>query len=592
MRYFIKFLIIVFLILDTGNCFAQTSKEQEIIFDYLYSQQPEKAKNLIYSKFLNSSSDSDKVIGYVYLADYYSVTDDEKKKREALEQAKKTAQKTGKAIDLAYVDFGYSNYYLKLNKNDLFIKSFNSSIKKFEKSPGYSFIVAQLYSNMAKIKAKNMLESDLEKDHYKTKYYALQSGNNIMIASSMNNLGYFYIGKYNVTEDRKYLDSAYSNFKKSYDYVSLIKDPVSRNKALTIYYINYASILREMETDSRQEESLDYSFKALALATKDKRLSNFVPSIYNSIGNIYNDRRNLKTAESYFIKAYNLAKNDDKLFATARIQIIKNLSVFYEENKNFEKALYYQKEAAELIKKEGQKQFDNNTKSLEIYYDTEQKNQQIKQLEEQQKSYAWQRILYLGIILLSCFLIVVLIFVLNYRQKISRQKNSLLEAEKKQAELVLQIEKEEKAHLEAEQELMKLKQEQLQKHMLVTSIQLNRKNDFLKELKDKLGNDPVNLEKALKEEQLTDGEFLEIQKLIIEVHPNFYNRINEVSESKLTNLDLKYATYIYLNLDNVQISNVLKADPNTVRTTKYRLKQKLGLKKEDDLQQFIQNLTK
>ncbi|RTZ46834.1 tetratricopeptide repeat protein [Chryseobacterium arthrosphaerae] len=122
----------------------------------------------------------------------------------------------------------------------------------------------------------------------------------------------------------------------------------------------------------------------MGLGYKDKRLSNFVPSIYNSIGNIYNDRRDLKTAESYFIKAYNLAKNDDKLFATARIQIIKNLSVFYEENKNFEKALYYQKEAAELIKKEGQKQFDNNTKSLEIYYDTEQKNQQIKQLEEQQ----------------------------------------------------------------------------------------------------------------------------------------------------------------------------------------------------------------
>ncbi|RTZ49366.1 hypothetical protein EJ377_01535 [Chryseobacterium arthrosphaerae] len=66
---------------------------------------------------------------------------------------------------------------------------------------------------MAKIKAKNMLESDLEKDHYKTKYYALQSKNNIMIASSMNNLGYFYIGKYNVTEDRKYLDSAYSILK-------------------------------------------------------------------------------------------------------------------------------------------------------------------------------------------------------------------------------------------------------------------------------------------------------------------------------------------------------------------------------------------
>lgn len=60
--------------------------------------------------------------------------------------------------------------------------------------------------------------------------------------------------------------------------------------------------------------------------------------------------------------------------------------------------------------------------------------------------------------------------------------------------------------------------------------------------------------------------------------------------SKLTNQDLRYAAYIYLNMDNLQIANVLKADPKTVRMTKYRLKQKIGLGKEEDLQAFIQNL--
>lgn len=63
-----------------------------------------------------------------------------------------------------------------------------------------------------------------------------------------------------------------------------------------------------------------------------------------------------------------------------------------------------------------------------------------------------------------------------------------------------------------------------------------------------------------------------------------------MSKSKLTNQDLRYAAYIYLNMDNLQIANVLKADPKTVRMTKYRLKQKIGLGKEEDLQAFIQNL--
>jgi DNA-binding CsgD family transcriptional regulator len=43
-------------------------------------------------------------------------------------------------------------------------------------------------------------------------------------------------------------------------------------------------------------------------------------------------------------------------------------------------------------------------------------------------------------------------------------------------------------------------------------------------------------------------------------------------------------------MDNLQIANTLKADPNTVRKTKYRLKQKFGLTKENDLQDFIQSI--
>ena len=43
-------------------------------------------------------------------------------------------------------------------------------------------------------------------------------------------------------------------------------------------------------------------------------------------------------------------------------------------------------------------------------------------------------------------------------------------------------------------------------------------------------------------------------------------------------------------MDNQQIANIMKIEPKTVRMAKYRMKQKIGLEKEIDLQTFIQNL--
>ena len=114
---------------------------------------------------------------------------------------------------------------------------------------------------------------------------------------------------------------------------------------------------------------------------------------------------------------------------------------------------------------------------------------------------------------------------------------------------------------------------------------------MINELKEKMKEDKiVHFDRILKDEKLTDGDFNEIQKMVQEVHPNLFKRLNEVSVSKLSNLDLKYAAYLYLDMDNQQIANAMKVESKTVRMAKYRMKQKIGLDKEVDLQTFIRNL--
>lgn len=173
--------------------------------------------------------------------------------------------------------------------------------------------------------------------------------------------------------------------------------------------------------------------------------------------------------------------------------------------------------------------------------------------------------------------LILVFFWLKSRLKYNHQKTEMLEAEKKQAELILELEQKEKEQLKINQELLALRQEHLEKQALATSLHLDQKSKFLDELKEKLAESGINLDKMLKEDQVLESKFGTLNTIIEQIHPSFFKKLHHYSKTKLTALDLK-------------IASILKAEPNTVRTTKYRLKQKLGLSKEDDLHLFLQDL--
>jgi len=560
-----KKILLLILLLHSVISFAQSDrdKDQQDLYTLTYKKDLAKVQAFIDSKFLKSNSTSKKIIGYVYLSDYYSFFDDkEKEKVEALEKAKKMALATLNDVDMAYVQAGYARYYKKLGKNDLFIKSINKSIETFEKYPDENFILTQLYSLRFKYKAENPLEKDIRSDCLKANYYALKSKNNILINFTYNNLGYFYKKKYYDIDNKKYLDSAIISYQDSYKYIDLIKDNEARQRSLLVYYLNYGGVMSILNPNSYTALLKQFN-KILSISKNNNKFNEITTSTYNNIGSVYENINNIDSAKAYYLKAYNLSKGDDEIFIGNKLIIFNNLSRMYENSHHFEKALSFEREAKELIQKNSEKQFLNNTKSLEIFYQTEQKNQQIKDLKKQQQ-------LYIIIIVLVVLGIVLMIYIFYNKQKLNKQRTALLESEQK---------------------YLALQQQQLQKQAIATSLQLESKNNFINELKVKIKekNDP-SFEKILREEQLADNDFSGIQKMIQNIHPNFYKRLQDIAKIKLTNLDMKYAAYIYLNMDNQQIGNILKIDSNTVRVTKYRLKQKLGLKKEDDIHKFIQNM--
>lgn len=230
-------------------------------------------------------------------------------------------------------------------------------------------------------------------------------------------------------------------------------------------------------------------------------------------------------------------------------------------------AFYFQKN---MDKKMSEKKHNLNIyKASNIIHNDEKKA--ILKIQKQQKiTYSW----YVGLSILS---IIALILMFNYRQKMNKQRTQYLETEKEKMRM--------------EKELSELKQEQYQKQVLATSIQLEQKSIFLDDLKNNIKNNKdFNLNNYLKNKQLIEKDLNNIQEILKEIHPSFFKNLNEIATSKLTNLDIKYAAYIYMNMDNTQIASVLNVDPKTVSVTKYRLKQKLGLTKETDLDSFIRKI--
>ncbi|MDR1762861.1 MAG: LuxR C-terminal-related transcriptional regulator [Dysgonamonadaceae bacterium] len=135
--------------------------------------------------------------------------------------------------------------------------------------------------------------------------------------------------------------------------------------------------------------------------------------------------------------------------------------------------------------------------------------------------------------------------------------------------------------------------EKLQRKVLATNMQINRKNELITRLTNRLGENEEHLElvNVVKSDQSLDKDYDSIKRLLLEINHDFYDRlIEKAAPKKLTHIDLKYSVFIYLGLTNKEISEILHVGHETVKVQKNKLKKKLNLNKEENLNNWIRNL--
>lgn len=153
------------------------------------------------------------------------------------------------------------------------------------------------------------------------------------------------------------------------------------------------------------------------------------------------------------------------------------------------------------------------------------------------------------------------------------------------------LQKEKNARLNLEKD--KIKEElKLKKRELFSKINfISQRNEYLNKIREQIGSEDTNQNKIKAEiKNITNSEkaYEEFDKMFSQVYPKFYKRLN--SAAKLSQTDIRLASYIKMNHTNNEISRISGISLRTVESQRYRLSKKLKLTNGQDLNSFILNI--
>ncbi len=203
---------------------------------------------------------------------------------------------------------------------------------------------------------------------------------------------------------------------------------------------------------------------------------------------------------------------------------------------------------------------------VQLQIDYEKSAGQIADLKKQNKTEKQRRqLLFTALLLL---LVSGILFLLWTRQKNKLKEERLLK---------------EKQLAEAESKSANERLQAFTQHII-------EKNELIEQLQQQLQtqNQQVN-DELLKQTILTDIDWHRFREMFTQVHPVFFKSIQQIAPD-ITAAELRMAAVIKLGLGNKYIASMLGVSGDTVRKSKFRLRQRLELDEEKSLEDFIMQL--
>ncbi len=498
---------------------------------------------------------------------------------ELLSKAKAQAEKSNNAeqLFLAINNIG-ANYYSMLDYGealDNYLEAYTIAIKDLE--PFHEMIVL---NNIAILYSKDKKYDKAEE--YFSKALALAKNNNEHIKQGLYsiNLGQVNNEQGNLKSAENYLSEALELVKNEPRLLIEAQLELANNYYLKGEYIKAKKLSFELIDQLNDIEFREHKIAVLLILSKT----------------YLKEKDNLKAGEY----ARNALKEDINI--ENKIEVYNQLSLTYTDSKLFKEALIIKdsllKFQDELYQIKNGRLYETNKVKFEIQnYQKELKDQQDK-IKTQQKTFYT--------VLLSAIIIILLIgwalrnsYVTIKQRKILHERSEEimgLEIEKERTEnLLLEKQlKEKETQLLLEQEQLKNEIESKNRKLSAKALFLTDRNKLVKTIIRDLEtsdnakgqlvlNDHIrNLKGFLR----TDTEWDSFVRHFEEVNQGFLNNLKQ-KHSSLNANDIRFISYLYMNLSLKEISSILNITPEACRKRKERVSKKLELKESTQLYNYL-----
>ncbi len=489
-----------------------------------------------------------------------------------------------------YIVLGYINLGNLYNYYSLYDQALENLFIAFEKADSFGITTHQnaILNNIGIVYSK--IGSSEKAGEYFSKALAIsrETADTTRVAMNLTNLS-------NVLAEREMYDSAL----------------VCLEEALALYQqnkhnVNYRATLNNIgiihQNKERQDSAL-YFFTKSYLFEGDNAEPWVLWEVALNIASSHFKLGNLDSAVVYLhqcIDGFRKGNDQENLINALKVQSEVLLAI---DNQN--DAIVAITEAMNIQDSLVNVKAKNWVSKYQLNYEFGKKEKELELVESEaeRKQLIWV----IGSISMAIFLVLVSLLA---RSRLARlnQKNLLLEKEQSLIHLRLEKnfadQKRMKEEHEIREKMNSMERENLQneldfknRSLMSTVMNVANQNEQMRHLADvlskastlpasEMGSAVANAKKLIQNQLNLQNDWETVKVHFEEVHPNFFSKLARVS-SNLNSSDLRMCAYLVLDLSPKEIANMLNITPASIRKRRQRLKEKLNIDKDVDLNEWL-----
>ncbi len=443
----------------------------------------------------------------------------------------------------------------------------------------------------------------------------------LAIASKdIKSISTYYSSIGNLLLDRNEPKKAMEYFREALQQTKNINDLSGVSNQLTSFGKSF-EILQQLDS------SLWYYNKALKIRTQQNNIRTIASSEYSISGILYKMQRYEDAELSLQIALKNFIELDDKtgiiitnlrlakvhnkegkanaiesaLMALEHARKIKNtrlvshaykiLSEIYEDNQDYQKAFEYLYQHKILNDSLFNTEKERILTEMETKFQSEKKDNKIDLLNTRSKTQRKNNILLVIFVIIFAGVTVLLFFLFRLKSTAYMHQKKM----HKQEELIHQ---QQRKIIEKEKQILQEQLESKNRELASKALEMLRFNNTISciiEKLENLNNDIKNGEETAKsikdiihdlDNPTKQNIWNEFEKIFKNIHSDFYSKLLEICP-ELSATEIKTAALLKLNLTTKEIAAISFKSEGSIKTTRYRLRKKLGLQADDGLVPFL-----